>query len=52
MYRSLINDFVNSNNKIYSAIMDSDDCIKLYLDENIHCADDYDLFVNGNQAIY
>ena len=47
MYRSLINDFVNSNNKIYSAIMDSDDCIKLYLDENIHCADDYDLFVNG-----
>lgn len=47
MYRSLINDYVNSNSKIYSAIMDSDDCIKLYLDENINSTDDYDLFING-----
>lgn len=47
MYRSLINDYVNSNNKIYSAIMDSDNCIKLYLDEDIRSTDDYQLFING-----
>ncbi len=47
MYRSLINDYVNSNNNIYSAIMDSDDCIKLYLDEDINSTSDYDLFIDG-----
>lgn len=50
MYRSLINDYVNSNSKIYSAIMDSNDCIKLYLDENISSIEDYDLFINGEVA--
>lgn len=50
MYRSLINDYVNSNNKIYSAIMDSNDCIKLYLDEDINSAEDYNLFIDGKIA--
>ncbi|WP_278683894.1 type I pullulanase [Paraclostridium bifermentans] len=47
MYRSLINDCIYNDNKIYAAIMDNENDIKLYLDENVSSIADYDLFIDG-----
>lgn len=50
MYRSLINDCIYNDNKIYAAIMDDAYSIKLYLDEDTPSITNYDLFIDGKLA--